>query len=163
MNINENAIEKMFNHEIFGYVLRSGDDLEALNYEQENIDEVNSAMKMVLEKMYEFTKRELKNYFNYNEAFEILNTFISTIYRGDTPPKELLLAEVRDHFIYECPILSEDEQTTLMNKLKSLTEFQCFTIIMICHEYKCGLYEKTIDGIDEIKKIFLIEEWKRKN
>ncbi|QSO48409.1 hypothetical protein [Alicyclobacillus mengziensis] len=120
-------------------------------------------MVHMLSETYQFTKRELKNFFTVNEAQFIVGTFISTLYDPSFSAKELLIAHVEDgsHFDGLDEMFDVDVHA-FINKLHRLTEFQAFTLIRMAYEYLHTYGREELElqmrGGELVAKVFGIEE-----
>lgn len=120
-------------------------------------------MVHMLNETYQFTKRELKNFFTVNEARLIAGTFINTMYDPSFSAKEFLIAHIEDgsHFDGIDEMFDVDVHA-FINKLHRLTEFQAFTVTRMAYEYLHTYGREELElqmrGGELVAKVFGIEE-----
>lgn len=118
-------------------------------------------MVYMLNEVYQGTKKELKGFFNINEAKVIVNTFNGHLYSPELSNKTVLNANVEDgiQFNLADEIFGVDADK-LLKKLNQLTEFQAFTVIRMAYEYLYSRERKAIDMENQnenlLKEIFSV-------
>lgn len=154
---NEDTVEKVRNYPV-------GDCIYSSLKEKEGMFEIYSgsmASEMIttLSSMYELAKIELRNYFTLEEVWCIVRALHSTTYKCDiVNPKDLLIIEIEECFNYEPhDELSQVGINTVINKIKALTQFQCYTLLMMYFEFRNSHFGFEIP-YSEIKRAFMIEE-----
>lgn len=83
------------------------------------------------------TIKKLENYFDNNELYFLFDILNTGIYSPDISPVKYLLYESEDALNYE-PSLGEKwniNKNIFIEKIKSLSEFQAFSIIMIVYKF----------------------------
>ncbi|MCM3623670.1 hypothetical protein M4D70_15660 [Brevibacillus borstelensis] len=117
-------------------------------------------MTKMLKYAFEKTKKELANYFTFNEACVIISAFTSFCYspHPEINDNDYLQTQIADVCRYEdAHILYGASQEQLMEKLAKLTEFQAFTVTFMAYEV---LYCKNKIPFEDsiIKEVFNISE-----
>ena len=116
-------------------------------------------MVYMLNEVYQGTKKELKGFFNINEAKVIVNAFNGHLYSPELSNKAVLNANVEDDIQFNVAdeIFGVDADK-LLKKLNQLTEFQAFTVIRMAYEYLYSRERKAIDMENQnenlLKEIF---------
>lgn len=89
----------------------------------------------MLENSYLRTKKKLSGLFNLKEALFIVAVLNSHLYNSNISDKSALISQIEGSIIYDGidTIMGIDGEKVL-EKIKGLTEFQCFTIIKQARE-----------------------------
>lgn len=95
-----------------------------------------SAMIDALNMNYKRTKEEIKNVFSKDEALFIYQSRLNSMYEAIHYYKKLLITDIKDTHEYDPFSLADVNVEALVNKIQLLTEFQCFTILMMVIEVR---------------------------
>ena len=131
------------------------------------LEEKVKNMIIMLNNLYKNTKTQLAKYFTINEAAMIVEcageyTLVPTMRVSSY--KELLLNQVKRGIEkYNSHQKYQVDEDILINKLKQLTEFECFTVIKMADEWEREWLEdrnsgRVSNGPERTMKIFGIEE-----
>lgn len=154
---NENTIEKVKNYPVGDYIYADQENKEKI-FEVYSGD-MAAGMIDTLSTMYKLAKAELRNYFTLEEVWCIVRAFHSTSYEpSEFKPKDILIIGIGDCFIYEPhDELSQVGINTVIEKIKALSQFQCYTLLMMYFEFRNNNFEFETP-YSEIKRAFMIEE-----
>jgi hypothetical protein len=124
------------------------------DYYGNDIDYKIEMLAVTFNDLYLRTKKELQELFTKGEALGISQAFCGTMFTQFN--KQYLLTQIKDSILLEgIDSMFEFDGVALINKINSLTEFQCMTVIGMVNEFN-----KTSSGniiSDEIlNKIFII-------
>lgn len=153
---NENAIEKVKNYPVGYNMCADLEDKEKM-FEM-YLGEMTAGMIDNLSFMYKLTKAELRNYFTLEEVWCVIRAFQSSAYEPiEISPKYVLISQIQDCFIYEPhDRLSQVGINTVIEKIKALSQFQCYTLLMMYFEFSNKDFELEIP-YSEIKRAFMID------
>ncbi|QEY21629.1 hypothetical protein D0S48_13660 [Psychrobacillus sp. AK 1817] len=111
-------------------------------------------MVYMLNEVYQGTKRELKGFFDLNEARLIVNAFNGHLYSPELPNKIVLVANVEDDIqINVADEIFGVDVDKLLKKLNQLSEFQAFTVIRMAYEFLYSRYREAIDTDNQNGKL----------
>jgi hypothetical protein len=103
-----------------------------------------------LNEIYQQLKGEIAGKFTFNEAMLIVSEFKGLFYEQELDDKRLLKVMI-DSAIYELlDMYYEVDKDKLLEKVKTLNEYQCFAVIMMTIEYWCISY----DINNDLKRLF---------
>ena len=105
--------------------------------------------------MINYTKNELKNCFSIEEAKCLYEALFQTSYSVDIAnPKSYILTIIEDVYGYEYNSeLFSTTIKTVMNKIKALSEFQVYTILLMF-----SLIYDDPNGFDKLNKCWFVEK-----
>lgn len=120
-----------------------------LNYK---VDE----MLVILHKIYNTTKKEVKGIFDLSEAYVVIQSFNGYLYNPETQDKLSLLLNVEDGIFYEGLTKSFGaDRDKILEKIDKLTEAQSFAVIRMAFEALNNEENKNFDEL--VKEIFGIK------
>lgn len=112
------------------------------------------------DKLIDYTKKELVDYFTYGEVNYLIHVYHDSIYTvNTTSPKNYIIWLIED-FSSDNTVHEEFgiDVNVLVNKIKKMTAFQCLTVILMANEYL--IESESNDNNDaDIRKIFMITKY----
>ena len=160
-NIHEFKV-RIDSEEVWNSFLQFPIDLPHVDYEQYYDLKLQQIIR-VLNKVYQSTKLELKNYFTLEEAWLICAVFANYMYTPIVTEKEFMYYNLKDFFRFELhPSEFNVDENTLFEKILNLTEFQVLTVMRMAFEFKVSPERPKFSDSDEedmafIRKIFMID------
>lgn len=91
-------------------------------------------MKNITNDMLVHTKRELVDYFTFQEVELLINIRSIYLYKSNMSAKNFLIENIEDE-LKQINTRKDFEQTTILEKIYKITEFQAYTIITMCFEF----------------------------
>ena len=143
----------------------------AARNKEDGLKSLNSISKLVRESIHQYleptqfdvimryTLKELRNYFKAKEATLIAETLKDDLYDINIiSPKIFLLSKISDTIeIEKFDQLYGVDGVKLMEKLKNLSEFQCYIVIKFSRDFWQVSLSSENDSSNLLKQIFLID------
>lgn len=121
----------------------------------DDIDGKVEMLAVTFNDLYLRTKEELKGLFTKSEVMGITQAFCGTMISECN--KAFLLMEIEDSIqLDRLDVMFGFDGTTLINKIKNLTEFQCMTVIGMLNEFRKASNGNIVSD-EVLSKIFMIK------
>ncbi len=126
-------------------------EIEVYPIEEMRWDELENTTSMHNE-LYQQIKEQVSGIFTLNEASLIVSAFNGCDYTQQLDDRFVLKVQIEDAIEYEqLDTYYEVNKDKLLAKIKTLTEYQCFAVIVMIVEFWCT---SSNDSDNDIKRIF---------